>query len=66
MAKSQRVSNLPNAPAFSAHGSALQSVSDQTFTKVAFNTKEFDTDSRYNTSTYRFTPNVAGYLARVA
>lgn len=62
MAKSQRLSNLPNAPAFSARGSALQSVSDQTFTKVAFNTEEFDVGSCYDHSTnYRFTPNVAGY-----
>ncbi len=62
MAKSQRLSNLPNAPAFSAYGSALQSVADQTYTKVSFNTEEFDTASCYDhTTNYRFTPNVAGY-----
>lgn len=62
MGKSVKVSNVPNGPAFSAIGSALQSVADQTFVKVAFNTEEFDTNSCYDHVTnYRFTPNVAGY-----
>jgi hypothetical protein len=50
-----------NMPAFSAYVGTAQSISASTYTKVACNTKEFDTASCYNTSTYRFTPNVAGY-----
>lgn len=48
-------------PAFSAYCSATQSTSANAWTKVNFDTKEFDTASCYNTSLYRFTPNVAGY-----
>lgn len=49
-------------PAFSAYGSALQSVATATYTKIAFNTKEFDTNTNYDAVTnYRFTPTVAGY-----
>jgi hypothetical protein len=48
-------------PAFSAFLSATQTISSGTLTKVAFNSENFDTASCFNTSTYRFTPNVAGY-----
>lgn len=48
-------------PAFSATMSANQSVTSSTYTKVAFNTEDFDTNSNYDTTTYRFTPTVAGY-----
>ena len=48
-------------PAFEAYGSADQTgVADNTWTKVNFNTERFDSDSMYDTSTYRFTPTVAG------
>jgi hypothetical protein len=50
-----------NMPAFSAYMSASQSVTSSTTTKMAFNTELFDTASCFDTSTYRFTPNVAGY-----
>jgi hypothetical protein len=51
-----------NMPAFSAYLSANQSVTSGTFTKVAFNVEEFDTNSNYDNATnYRFTPTVAGY-----
>lgn len=51
-----------NMPAFSAYISGgNQAISANTWTKVTFNTEEFDTASCFNTSTYRFTPNVAGY-----
>lgn len=50
-----------NGPAFSAYISANQSISAGTFTKAQFDTEEFDTASCFSTSTYRFTPNVAGY-----
>jgi hypothetical protein len=56
-------SQLPVAgPAFSAYGTALQSASNATFTKIAYNTEEFDTASYYDSTTnYRFTPLIAGY-----
>ena len=51
-----------NTPAFEAYlgGSGGQSVSDNTITLVQANTEVYDTDSAYDTSTYRFTPQVAG------
>lgn len=56
------VSTQVGAPAFSAYGSALQSFATSTFTKVAFNTEEFDTANCFDSTTnYRFTPNVSGY-----
>ena len=49
-------------PAFSAYGSAQQSVATGTWTKVAFNNKTFDTNNNFDATTnYRFTPTVAGY-----
>jgi hypothetical protein len=50
-----------NGPAFSAYPSATQTLSNATLTKAQYNTEEFDTASCYDTSNYRFTPNVAGY-----
>jgi len=50
-----------NAPAFSAYSSAIRTISSGTFTKVIFDTERFDTNANYDTSTYRFTPTVAGY-----
>ena len=53
-------SNLMN-PAFYAHLSSSQSVSDNVITKVQVNTELLDTDNCYdNSSNYRFTPNKAG------
>jgi hypothetical protein len=50
-----------NTPAFLATLSANQSISDNTLTKVQFNTVVFDTNSDYDNATnYRFTPTVAG------
>jgi len=50
-----------NAPAFSA-SSAGQSVSNSTWTKIAYSTEQFDTNSEYDSTTnYRFLPSVAGY-----
>lgn len=47
--------------AFSATGTG-QSFSGNTWTKIQFNTEQFDTASCFDSSTnYRFTPNVAGY-----
>ena len=52
-----------NGPAFSAYMNANQTVTQSTYTKIQFNTEEYDTNSNYDTSTYRFTPTVAGYYA---
>jgi hypothetical protein len=49
------------APAFSAYSSAIRTISSGVWTKVIFDTERFDTNSNYDTSTYRFTPTVAGY-----
>jgi hypothetical protein len=49
------------APAFSAWASSSQTFSSNVFTKIQCNTEEFDTNNNYDTSTYRFTPTVAGY-----
>ena len=51
-----------NYPAFYAHLSAAQSVSNNTTTKAQINSELYDTDSCYDNSTnYRFTPNKAGH-----
>ncbi len=53
--------SLGGVPAFSAYMSANQIPSNNTITKCALDTEAFDTANCFNTSTYRFTPNVAGY-----
>jgi hypothetical protein len=52
---------MGNGPAFSAYLSANQSVTQNVTTKVAFDTKEFDTNTFFGTTLSRFTPTVAGY-----
>jgi len=45
-----------NVPAFSVYRSSDQTLSDNVYTKVQFNTENYDTDSAYDNSTnYRFT-----------
>jgi len=53
----------PQQPvAFSALFSTDQSFSINSWTKIQYNTEDFDTNSNYDNSTnYRFTPTVAGY-----
>jgi hypothetical protein len=48
-----------NMPAFSAYAGSATSLSGGGFTKVLFDTEEFDTNSNFASS--RFTPTVAGY-----
>ena len=51
-----------NMPAFSAYLSASQNITVSTWTKIAYNTKVFDTASVYDNATnYRITPLIAGY-----
>jgi len=49
-----------NTPAFHATMSGDQNLSNDTDTKINFNTEVFDTNNNYNTSNFRFTPTVAG------
>jgi hypothetical protein len=49
-------------PAFSAYKSAAQTISPTTWTKIQFQTEEFDTAAAFDSTTnYRFQPQVAGY-----
>ena len=56
------LTGLPdNTPAFEAYLNAPQtSISDDTWTEVVYDAEQFDSDSKYNTSTGRFTPGTAG------
>jgi hypothetical protein len=56
------LTNFPaNTPAFQAVRTSDQSIANTTWTKVQFQTENFDTNSTYdNSSNYRFTPAVAG------
>jgi len=47
-------------PAFEAKLSGNQAFSDNTDTTITFNTERFDTGGMFNTSTYTWTPTVAG------
>jgi len=48
-----------NMPAFSAYKTSHQSYSNNTWTKITYDTEEYDTNSNFASST--FTPTVAGY-----
>lgn len=51
-----------NMPAFSTYLSGNQSITNNTSTKVQFNSEQFDTNNYFDSSTnYRFTPLIAGY-----
>jgi len=57
----QSVGGLQNTPAFEAYLSGSdQSLSSGVLTTIAFNSEYYDSDSKYDTSTYRFTPGIAG------
>jgi len=49
-----------NTPAFHAHASGTQTISNGVATKLQYGTETFDTDNCYDTTNYRFIPNVAG------
>lgn len=51
----------PTGPVFSATRTGTQTISASSEQVVQWNTVNFDSDSCYSTSTYRFTPTVAGY-----
>ena len=51
-----------NQPTFNGYRTGgNQSISNNTRTVVQINAEYFDTNNNYDTSTYRFTPTVAGY-----
>jgi hypothetical protein len=50
-----------NGPAFSAFQGTTQTIALSTLTKVSFNTERFDTSACFDTTLFRFTPNIAGY-----
>ena len=51
-----------NGPAFSAFQSSAQTISSATYTKLQFQSEEFDTANCFDSTTnFRFTPNVPGY-----
>jgi hypothetical protein len=52
---------IASTPAFSARLNANQTLVTATWTKGNFNTEIFDSDGKYDTSNYRFTPGLAGY-----
>jgi hypothetical protein len=50
-----------DVPAFSAFQAVSQSITSGVYSKVTFDTEEFDTNSSFSTVLSRFQPNVAGY-----
>ena len=53
---------MVDGPAFSAYQSSAQTLSSTTFTKINFQTEEWDTNNNFDSATnMRFTPTVAGY-----
>jgi len=48
-------------PAFSVYKATDQTLTAAVYTVLQFDSELFDTDSCWDTSTYKFTPNVAGY-----
>jgi hypothetical protein len=59
MTAAVNLANIATGPAFSAYKSSAQTPIANTFTKVLFETEEWDTNSNFASS--RFTPTVAGY-----
>ena len=55
------IKHIQNTPSFMASISGDQTLTNNTWTKLAFDTEVYDSDSAYDNSTnYRFTPAVAG------
>jgi hypothetical protein len=53
------VTQATNGPAFSAYGAANTSIPSNTWTKISFDTEDFDTNNCFANS--RFTPTITGY-----
>ena len=52
---------LSNTPAFFVHKNAVQSITNTTWSQVSFQTETLDSDSAYNTTDFKFTPQTAGW-----
>jgi hypothetical protein len=50
-----------NGPAFSAYGSVVTSLPNGISTKIVLDSEEFDTDSVFDSTNYRFAPPIPGY-----
>lgn len=50
-----------DGPAFSAFQAVSQTINSSAYTKLTFDTEEFDTNSNFSTALSRFQPTVAGY-----
>jgi len=50
-----------NKGLFQVYSNANENLANNSYTQVSLNAKVFDLDSYFNTSTYRYTPQVAGY-----
>ena len=55
------IATRTRAPTFTASISSSQSITSGVTTKVLFQTEQFDSDSCFDTTLGRFTPNVAGW-----
>ena len=56
-----RVSSSANAPIFSVYLNSNLNIPDATTTVIQYNTEIYDPSGWYNTSTYRWVPQQAGY-----
>ncbi len=50
-----------NQPYFSVYRNGTQNLNNNSHAVIQFNAETFDSDSKYNTSNFRFTPTIAGY-----
>ena len=48
-------------PVFRAYQNASVSIANATYTVLPLNTEQYDTNNNFDTTTYRFTPTIAGY-----
>ena len=52
---------ITNTPSFFVRKTTAQSIGDSTYTTIEYDDVIYDTHSAFSTSTYRYTPTVAGY-----
>lgn len=57
----QSVGGIQNTPSFFVRKTTAQSIGDSTYTTIEYDDVIYDTHSAFSTSTYRYTPTVAGY-----
>jgi hypothetical protein len=56
----QSVGGIQNTPSFLVIKTTAQSIGSGVYTTIQFDNEIYDTDNCFSTSTYRFTPTVAG------